>query len=230
MTSIKRTTIYSLILFAALLTAFNFRFLITNLKFSLSTRPSANSNPISVTENDDYGPYLLPIAEAKETPAPTPGAGIVEAENIGPSYWLEIPSLGITAPIIMEQSSNLNVIYKRLEKGVVHYSPSPELGELGTSVILGHSSAYPWYRGSYGSVFALISKLNAGDRINIYGNSKTLNYKVSKSLVFSPFSTDEELLSGFEQSNDSSIILMSCWPVGTNYKRLAVRADLETIN
>ena len=90
---------------------------------------------------------------------------------------------------------------------------------------MGHSSAYPWYKGNYGSVFALLGKLNPGDAFSIrYSDGRVFKYQVRRGLIFNPLVKDEKTLE-FEKSSTPSVILMSCWPVGTNYKRIAILGE-----
>jgi len=104
----------------------------------------------------------------KETKASDVSKTAVSSDNIPRGdFSISIPSIEINAPIVLEKSLDSGIILKRLEDGVVHYSYSPLPGEKGTSIILGHSSAYPWYRGKYGSVFALLSNLKKGDAVNV---------------------------------------------------------------
>ena len=139
---------------------------------------------------------------------------------------LIIPKLGISAPIVFGVESDENTILKNLENGVVHYSDSPKPGLDGLSIILGHSSAYPWYRGAYGSVFSLLGKLEPGDNFSVqYSDGRKFNFAVKQSVVFSPFDNDSRL-AHFDQADNPTLILVSCWPVGTNYKRIAVQAEL----
>ena len=150
---------------------------------------------------------------------------IIAQENII-GFQLEIPSLSITAPIVFEPTTKADNIYKQLEKGVVHYASTPVPGEPGTAIILGHSSHYPWYKGNYGYVFASLAQLKNGDTFKIEKNGQVLKYKVDRLLIFSPKDTNNPELASLEKTNGSSIILMTCWPNGTNAKRVAVRADL----
>lgn len=138
---------------------------------------------------------------------------------------LVIDSIGVNAPIVFNVPNNNDIIYNNLEKGVVHYSTTAKPGTPGTSVILGHSSAYPWYRGDYGAVFALLSKLNPGDRFYVqYEDNRVFVYKMVKSIIFNPFTEDGRLTS-IESEQGNFIILISCYPVGTNYKRIAIQAE-----
>ena len=158
-----------------------------------------------------------------KTPTPLPLLPVVATPK---HYDLTIPAIGAKAPIVLEQSINPDVIFSRLEDGVVHYAGTPLPGEVGTSIILAHSSAYPWYKGHYGSVFALLTKLKPGDEVFVSDGTKILKYQVTESLVFNPFTSNDPKLLALSQSDRSSIVLVSCWPVGTAYKRIAVKADL----
>jgi len=140
---------------------------------------------------------------------------------------LVIDNIGVSAPIVFGVGDDAKNIYNNLEKGVVHYSSMPKPGMDGVSIILGHSSAYPWYKGAYGSVFALLGKLKAGDKIYVeYGDGRTFAFSVKQSIIFSPFKEDTRLAQ-IEKSEKPTLILISCWPIGTNYKRIAVQAELE---
>ncbi|PJE50381.1 MAG: hypothetical protein COV29_04400 [Candidatus Yanofskybacteria bacterium CG10_big_fil_rev_8_21_14_0_10_36_16] len=216
-----KTIIYSLLIFLVVLTALNFRFVFSYLNYQFNKPNDEAINTAAHTVK--YGAYLLPVVEGPERAV---SIAVKSSNTIKSDILLEIPRLRVSAPIIIEPSTNTDTIYKRLENGVVHYASTPMPGEAGTSIILGHSSAYPWYRGQYGSVFALLNQLNAGDVIQIQNGNEILNYKVAGSLVFSPFSEDNLKLAEFESTDGSSLVLLSCWPVGTNYKRIAIKADL----
>lgn len=206
----KRFLIIFIIVFALVFGLLNYRYILANLEFWIG-RPDADfASPLKSTS----GTGILPISQDKN------------GSDFSGSITLQIPSLNVEAPIIREPSLNLDQIFKRLEDGVVLYGGTSVPGEKGTSIILGHSSAYPWYQGNYGSVFALLGKLAAGDKIYVNKNGKVLVYKVSESLIFHPFENDERV-NQLEETNSSSIILVSCWPVNTNWKRIAIKADLQ---
>jgi len=71
---------------------------------------------------------------------------------------LELPQFGIKAPIWTVTSPDEKLIYQKLRQGVVLYPGSAAPGQ-GYTVILGHSSQYPWQPGRYKSVFSLLSQL-----------------------------------------------------------------------
>lgn len=168
-------------------------------------------------------PTISPVISPAPTTSPIPEKTTIKTSD---SAILTISKIGVSAPIVFGVSDNIKNIYDNLSRGVVHYSPSSKPGEKGASIILGHSSDYPWKKNAYGSVFALLGKLAPGDRLQVqYDNGTVLTFKVKQSLIFAPFSNDSRL-EKIEGGTDSSIVLISCWPVGTTYKRIAVEAVL----
>ena len=204
----KRFLTIFVIIFALVFILLNYRYILANFKFWIG-----RSTGSQAYEDKKPQPALLPISQNKN------------GSDFQGSLVLQIPSLNIEAPVIREPSLNLDTIFGRLEDGVVLYGGTAVPGENGVSIILCHSSAYPWYKGDYGSVFALLGKLKTGDKIYINKNGRLLVYKVSESLIFHPFESDDKAAQ-LEKTGNSSIILVSCWPVNTNWKRIAVKADL----
>jgi LPXTG-site transpeptidase (sortase) family protein len=160
-----------------------------------------------------------PLAQNNSSNPATKNNGASETKN--DNAILVIPSLNISAPIVFSKSKKEADLQKDLEKGVVLYPGSVNPEENGTMVIIGHSSSYPWYKGSYGSIFSLIEKLKAGDKITIIYNNKNYEYIVKNQIKVA--SQSVQLL----QMQNSDLVLMSCWPVGTNSIRIAVSADLK---
>lgn len=132
---------------------------------------------------------------------------------------LVIPSLGVDAPIILPENSDENTLQTALERGVAFWPGSSLLGEKGTIVILGHSSAYPWYKGEYGSIFSLLNNLKEGDYIFIFSSRSKYGYRVIGKEINLPEDLNIE-----KQENEPVLYLLSCWPVKTNWKRIAVKA------
>lgn len=230
----KRTITILLVVFIAVYAWLNFEFIYSQMAYYYQALVgNDNSTDYDYQSEEITGSaYSYPIsAEKKINNISVNRAGDVASKESGyvipkTSTNLLIPSLGVTAPIIFEPTTNEDRIYSALEGGVVHYAKTPDPGNSGTAIIIGHSSVYPWYRGKYGYVFSSLSKLTEGDIINIEKEGKILTYKVTKSLIFSPTNPDDYELKELETTNGSSIVLMTCWPTGTNSKRVAVRADL----
>jgi len=140
---------------------------------------------------------------------------------------IELPKFNIKAPIIIVTDSDLDLIYKELKKGVVLYPGSAIPGQ-GYSIIIGHSSQYPWEQGNYKSVFSLLNELDSGDQIYVFWEQKPLVFEVRDKKIFIPWPKGPETTETiFPPSNEESIlILQSCWPVGVASKRVAVKTVL----
>jgi len=194
---------------------FGAAFLLLNIRFVEKSIQYAIA-PGTIRTRDTLGDAirLLPLAEnVKEKP-------------LSDSATLVIDSIGVRAPLVFNVPNDNDTIYQRLEDGVVHYSDTAKPGLPGVSVVLGHSSAYPWYKGDYGAVFALLSKLNVGERFYVqYDDNRTFVYEMTQSLIFNPFENDARL-DALENAPGSTLLLISCYPVGTNFKRIAVQAQL----
>ncbi|MDO8558296.1 MAG: class E sortase [bacterium] len=180
------------------------------------------------TAGENYEVQSVPPALSSHASAPL-GASetspvekkLIEAAAIPKTPRIRIPSLRVSAPIV-ETAFNLKTINKDLGGGVIRWPGSAEIGSGGTSVLLGHSSAPMTYRGKYGSVFALLDKLKAGDPIAIEMSGKILHYRVRDHFIIDPKNAKEDVLQSLD---GEGIVLVSCWPVGTNWQRIAVRAD-----
>lgn len=149
-------------------------------------------------------------------------------ENKGPvstkgqNYSLKIEKLGIDTPIVIDVNGNNEEEYnKSLENGVAHMQGTAKPGEDGNIVIFGHSSQSPKYLGSYGEIFAGLDNLENGDEIKIVDNNeKEIIYKVSAKDIVLPSD-----ISVLDQNNKNRLTLLTCWPVGSNEKRLVVTAN-----
>lgn len=185
---------------------FNYRFITSYIYFKL------NSNSFVEFSPNPKEVVHLPISDFRSnTPLPANAEIIIE-------------KLDIRAPIVFNLADDEKVIFNNLENGVVNYPGTVKPGEAGLSLLLGHSSALPWYKGDYGSVFALLGQLKKDDIFYVrYSDGRTFTYKMYDSVIFSPLSTDDSYL---KLEGDSNLVLLSCWPVGTSYKRIAIKAKL----
>lgn len=126
---------------------------------------------------------------------------------------LIIPKLGVDTPIVSPESTDEFIIQKSLEQGVVLYPDS--------NIILGHSSAFPWYQGNYGSVFSLLNRLEKGDEIIIFSKEKEYTYQAIEKQIKLPKDLNIE-------NQEDIFYLVSCWPINTDWKRIVVKVQLLT--
>jgi len=104
-----------------------------------------------------------------------------------------IPKIGKNIPLINVEhhdagSSNEwhKIFMKELENGIIKYPGSANPGEAGNSFIFGHSSNFPWAKGNYNDVFALLNELSAGDEIIVYFKQKKFVYSVKEKIIVKP--------------------------------------------
>ena len=176
---------------------------------------SSDSEILPLISNIISGGLIAPIINLPSIP--------IEAEN---ANILEMPQFGIKAPILEIETADSKVIYKKLKQGVVLY-PGSDIPGRGYSIIIGHSSQYPWSSGRYKSVFSLLNQLKRGDEIYVFWDQKPLIFEVKEKNIFLPWPKGTENTETiFPPSDETTLILQSCWPVGIASKRVAVKTVL----
>jgi len=134
---------------------------------------------------------------------------------------LEVSKLGISIPIIFSQNTDKTAIMKDLDSGVVYYPGSVYPGQIGQIVILGHSAPMGWPKIKHDWVFSDLNNLSAGDIILIDLNNKQYKYIVKQKTIIGKGADIPEY--GFTKN---VLTLVSCWPPGKDYQRIAVQAEL----
>ncbi len=139
---------------------------------------------------------------------------------------VRIDKIGIEAPMIWSKSENEKEMLRDLENGVSHYADTAAPGQNGNAVISGHSSNYIWAKGSYNHIFKDLNNLEKGDIINIKTIQKNGRVIVYKYAVIGKYidAPDDERI--FENTDNSMVTLSTCWPLGTNLKRLVIKATM----
>jgi LPXTG-site transpeptidase (sortase) family protein len=139
---------------------------------------------------------------------------------------LILEKFDIKAPIIVVNNLDLNLIYKKLKEGVVLF-PKSDIPGKGYSIIIGHSSQYPWQEGNYKTVFSLLGELKKGDKVYVIWEKKGLVFEVEDSKIFLPWSEGGQTTEMvFPKEEKPLLILQSCWPAGIAKKRIAIKTSL----
>ena len=128
--------------------------------------------------------------------------------------------------MIWSKSAEEASLQTDLESGVVLYPKTASPGQNGNAVISGHSSNYVWAKGNYNHIFKDLNNLAIGDTVDVKtiqknGRVIAYHYQISGKTITS--SDDQKI---FDATPDPTITLTTCWPLGTNLKRLIVKADL----
>ncbi|KKT12051.1 MAG: hypothetical protein UV89_C0005G0007 [candidate division WWE3 bacterium GW2011_GWB2_43_22] len=145
-----------------------------------------------------------------------------ESAEVPKFFTISIPKLGIKDAIVETNSPSL-----RPDTALGHYNGSALPGNVGNAFIYGHS-VLPWFYNprNYRTIFSTLGDLETGDEIQIKYMGKDLNYVVESKEILPPEKVDP--LANFKPTylNESTLILMTCWPPGTKTNRILVKAVL----
>lgn len=165
-------------------------------------------------------PFITPSRTVSSTPIivdPTSTAAGPESEVIIPKINVEIPTV-YNVPYNSNPEKFEEGIQNGLEGGVVHYSITPDPGQQGNSVFVGHSSNNIFNKGKYKFAFVLLNKLEKGDTFYLTKNGIRYSYKVFEKKIVSP--TDVSVLKS--SAKTATATLITCDPPGTSINRLVV--------
>lgn len=137
-----------------------------------------------------------------------------------------IPKIGANAKVF----SNVDPAREEeflpiLQQGVAHAKGSVFPGMNGNTYLFAHSTDNWWNVGRYNAVFYLLKELSKGDEITVFFENKRYDYVVTDSLITDP--TDVSFLTN-SRGNEQKLILQTCWPPGTSWKRLFIVAKPKT--
>lgn len=166
--------------------------------------------------NDRFiAPFITPSKQVSSTPI------IIDSSTtaVDPTPKVIIPKINVEIPVIYDEPSvEEGPIQKALERGVVHYSSTPNPGEKGNVVIFGHSSNNILNKGKYKFAFVLLSKLESGDIFYLTKDGVRYGYKVYEKKIVKP--TEVNVLSSTDKPATATLI--TCDPPGTSLNRLIV--------
>jgi len=137
---------------------------------------------------------------------------------------LEIPRISISVPIIFSTSAEKESLMKDLDLGVIYYPGSVNPGSTGQIVILGHSAPLGWPKINHDWVFSELDKLEPEDVVLIDLNNKQYTYVVKQKDIIKK-GADVPTYNSI--TTDNVLTLISCWPPGKDYQRIAVTAVLQ---
>ena len=182
----------------------------------------------SAEEEDDLADLATTSAEAIVGQAREDKTTEVKNQTIKPQYTekgdsIEIPKIGISAPLIFVSNSSNGYLHDKLDSGVVHYPGSSMPGEQGQTIVLGHSAPENWPKIKYDWVFSDLSELNPGDQIILHYNNQKYIYSVTRKVFLNK---GQEMPKNDLTNNNNTLISISCWPPGKDYKRIAVESIL----
>ena len=141
---------------------------------------------------------------------------------IDTEFSIQIPKINANAKIIANVDPyNEKEYQKKLSQGVAHSKGSALPDTLGNMFLFAHSSQDFFVASRYNAVFYLLNKLEQGDSITIYYKNTPYVYQVTNKRIVLP--QDVQYMKSI--GNNETLTLMTCWPAGTTFKRLLIKAE-----
>jgi len=190
------------------------------------------------SDKDGLPNYLEYVHGTDPLKADTDGDGYTDKQEImkgydpdapgdaKPAVEITVSKINVAVPMVWSQSEAEEDMLKDLEGGVSHYPKSAAPGQNGNMIISGHSSNYVWAKGGYNYIFRNLNNLENGDVIimkTTQANGRVIIYKYKVTDKFIATPDDEEI---FSQETNPVLTLSTCWPIGTNFERLILKAEI----
>lgn len=199
---------------------------------------SANAKLNADADGDGLKNYLEYIHGTDPKNTDTDGDGFSDKQEIMNGYdpaapgdarsavELSISKISVVAPMVWSKSENEKDQLADLQNGVAHFSKTVSPGQNGNMVISGHSSNYIWAKGKFNYIFKNLNNLMPGDVVDfktIQKNGKIITYHYKISEKFSTLPDDARI---FEDTSVATLTLSTCWPIGSNARRLIVKGEV----
>lgn len=152
-------------------------------------------------------------------------------EPIDREFSIVMPRIGLNAPVFANIDGTNEYSYlPRILKGVAHYQHK-DLGKVvvdgafpgdgtGNIFLFGHSQIPGGDMSDYQGVFNNLEELRAGDVITVYYQGQPHQYVVRSGEV-----VDVSRVDVMAHTETETLTLMSCWPLGLDWKRYIIRAE-----
>ena len=145
--------------------------------------------------------------------------------DVDPAPRLIIPKINVDVPVHYGIGNDTQSQNAAMRDGLGHFSipgASSHPGEVGNTVLSGHSSGDLFMNSSYKFVFAQLHKLENGDKIYAHYNGKRYTYAVTGKEVVYPNQVDKLV---YDTAGKPVMTLITCTPLGTSLQRLLVTAE-----
>lgn len=137
---------------------------------------------------------------------------------------LIIPKINVDVPVLYDVGTDNASQMAAMEKGVAHF-PIPGAnshpGEVGNTVIAGHSSNDLFDPGAYKFIFAQLEKLQVGDTLYANYNGKRYTYVITRTETVKPTEVSKLIY----PTDKPVMTLITCTPLGTALNRLLITAE-----
>ena len=138
-----------------------------------------------------------------------------------PNFSIIVEKIGADAPIIPNVDASSKAVYtEALKRGVAHALGTSFPGQPGVTYLFAHSTDTIFNVPRFNAIFYLLKDMVPGDGIVIFFGGKRYDYIVSETKI-----TEPEDVSYFTmKTSEQILVLQTCYPPGTTWKRLLVIA------
>lgn len=175
-----------------------------------------------------YNRVLLANVEAYVSPGAIQPSNIIVDPNISlavsPDPRLIIPKINVDVPVVWDARPDHDSQMAAMANGVAWFGipgANSKPGQVGNTVLSGHSSSDWLDSGDYKFIFARLEQMDEGDTVYINYKSTRYTYKITKKEVVKP--NDVQAL--IYETDKPMLTLITCVPLGTANNRLLVSAE-----
>lgn len=193
------------------------RYALANSTLGRGSRKFTSSMRKGITINAPT-PTLQPHSKFKPVPPP---AAAAEWKVPDPLYSIYIPKIMATSKVIPNVNAGKpDEYFAALQRGVAEAAGLAHPGETGTTYLFAHSVGSRVDFARYNAVFYLLDKMTLGDTVEIVYQGRLYTYSVTAREVIDPKNTQYLI----PQTTEEKLVLQTCYPPGTTWKRLVVVA------
>lgn len=138
-----------------------------------------------------------------------------------PNFSIIVEKIGADATIVPNVDASSKTAYtEALRRGVAHALGTSFPGQPGVTYLFAHSTDTLFNVPRYNAIFYLLWEVKPQDKIVIFFNGKRHDYIVTETKI-----TEPEDVSYFTlRTSEQILVLQTCYPPGTTWKRFLVVA------
>lgn len=153
---------------------------------------------------------------------------VLATTPVATDFALVINKINVNAPVRDVDGSNEKNYLPNILQGIGHYQrkvlsqvtvDGSYPGAGGNIFLFGHSQIPGGDMSHYKGIFNDLGNLDLGDEIVVYYQNQVFRYAVFESKV-----VEKTALEYLSKTEDETLTLMTCWPLGLDVKRFIVRA------
>jgi len=142
-------------------------------------------------------------------------------DPVDSNYSVVIPKIGVNSQVLAQVDGEDEAIYlPALKQGLVQAQGSVFPGQKGDNFIFGHSTDFSFNVSRFNALFYNLKELEVGDKVYVFYQGSPSSYQVSSKAIYA--ANDVSFLDA--NQIEERLILQTCWPPGTTFKRLVVTA------